>query len=109
MSITEKNKQTDENGSEYILFRNDIYFTEYFLAVKIEEKGHTARDLIFKEKKQKSLEKKLNCKLIRINTGKENYDADYKASRIQVFISQFEKNKIKALEDEIKELKLQDV
>ena len=104
-----KKIQTDENGSEYILFRNDICFTEYLSAVKIDEKGHTDRDFLFKEKRQKALEKKLNCKLIRINTSKENYDADYEASRIQVFISQFEKNKIKALEDEIKELKLQDI
>ena len=84
-----KKIQTDENGIEYILFRTD-------------------RDLIFKEKRQKALEKKLYCKFIRINTSKENYDADYEASRMQVFISQFEKkNKIKSLEDEIKELKLQ--
>ena len=72
MSITEKKIQTDENGIEYILFRIDIYFTEYFLAVKIDEKGHTDRDLIFKEKRQKALEKKLNCKFIRVNTSSKN-------------------------------------
>ena len=60
-----------------------------------------------KNKMQKALEKKLNCKFIRINTSKENYDADYEASRIQTFISNFNKNKIKELEDEIKKLKLQ--
>ena len=107
MSITKK-IQTDENGSEYILFRIDIYFTEYFLAVEIDEKGHTDRDLIFE---QKALEKKLNCKFIRINTSRENYDADYEASRIQMFISKFKdkknKSEIKALKDEIKKLKLQ--
>ena len=102
-----KKIQTDENGIEYILFRIDIYFTEYFLAIEIDEKGHTDRDLIFEEKRQKALGKKLNCKFIRINTSREHYDADYEASRIQVFISQFEKNKIEALEDKIKELELQ--
>ena len=50
--------QTDENGSEYILFIIDIYFTEHFSAIEIDEKGHTDRDLIFEEKKQKVLEKK---------------------------------------------------
>ena len=96
------------------MFRIDIYFTKYCLAVEIDEKGHTDRDLIFEEKRQKALEKKLNCTFIRINTSKENYDADYEASRIQVFISQFKENKIKEkdnkikeLEDEIKKLKLQ--
>ena len=68
----------------------------------------------FWRRKTKSTRKKLNCKFIRINTSKENYDADYEASRIQVFISQFKENKIKEkdnkikeLEDEIKKLKLQ--
>ena len=40
------------------MFRIDIYFTEYFLAVEIDEKGHTDRDLIFEEKRQKTIEKK---------------------------------------------------
>ena len=56
---------------------------------------------------QKALEKKLNCKFVRINTSRENYDADYEASRIQTFISNSNKNKIKELEDEIKKLKPQ--
>ena len=84
-----KKIQVDNNDQEYILFRIDIYFTEYFLAVEIDEKGHTGRDLIFEEKRQETLEKKLNCEFIRINASTENYDADHEASRIQVFISKF--------------------
>ena len=113
--------QTDKNDREYILFRIDIYFTEYFLVVEIDENGHTDRDLIFEEKRQKALEKRLNCEFITINTSRENYDTSY-ASRIQVFISKFKnkekENKIKKLKDEkeneikklkyeIKKLKLQ--
>ena len=78
-----------------MLFRIDIYFTKYSLAVEIDEKGHTDRDLIFEEKRQKALEKKLNCTFIRINTSRENFGADYEASEIQAFISNFNKNKIK--------------
>ena len=96
------------------MFRIDINFTKYCLGVEIDQKGHTDRDLIFEEERQKALEKKLNCKFIRINTSRENFDVDYEASRIQVFISQFKDNKIKEkdnktkeLEDEIKKLKLQ--
>ena len=92
------------------MFRIDIYFTEYFLAVEIDEKGHTDRSLIFEEKRQKALEKKLNCEFIRINTSKENYDADY--GRIQTFISKFKdkenEKKVKKLEDENKIKKLED-
>ena len=109
-----KKIQVDENGREYILFRIHVYFTKYFLSVEIDEKGHTDRDLVFEGKRRIALEEKLNWEFIRINTSKKNYDADYEASRIQVFISKFKENKIKEkdnkikeLEDEIKKLKLQ--
>ena len=72
-----------------MLFRIDIYFLEYFLAVEIAGKYHTDRDFIFEEKRQEALENKLHFELIRINTSKENYDADYEGSRIQTFISKF--------------------
>ena len=106
-----KKIRTDKNGRAYILFRIDVYFTKYFLAVEIDEKGHTDRDLIFEEKRQKALEKKLNCEFIRINTSRENYDASYDASRIQTFISKFKdkekENEVKELKDKINKLKLQ--
>ena len=57
MSITKK-IQVDNNDQEYTLFRIDIYFTEYSLAVEIDEKGHTDRDLIFEKKKRKGIRKK---------------------------------------------------
>ena len=62
-----KKKQAHENGCKYILFRIDIYFSECFLAVETDEKGHTNRDIIFEEKRQK--DKKRACKFIRINTS----------------------------------------
>ena len=52
--------QTDEKEHKYILFRIDVYFIKCFLAA---EKGHTDRDLIFEEKRQKVLEKKLNTSI----------------------------------------------
>ena len=60
------------------MFINNIYFTKYCLAIDIDEKGHTDRDLIFEEKRQKALEKKLNCTFIRINTSRENFNVEYK-------------------------------
>ena len=111
MSIIIKKYKLTINVREYILFRIDVYFTKYYLTVEIDEKVHTDRDLIFEEKRQKVLEKKLNCTFIRINTSKENYDADYEASRIKTFISKFKEkekeNEVKKLEDEINKLKLQ--
>ena len=96
-----KKIQVDNNGKKYILLRIDVYFTK----IEIDEKGHTDRDLIFEQKRQEALEKKLNCTFIRINTSRENFGADYEASEIQAFISNFNKNKIKEKDNKNKELK----
>ena len=67
-----------------------------FLAVEIDEKGRTDRDLIFDGKRQKAIEKKLGCKFIRINTGnaKYGYDLDYEVGNVQAFIDEFKNKKI---------------
>ena len=46
----------------YILFRIDVYFIEYFLAIEIGKQRHEGRELFFflkKKKRQKALEKNL--------------------------------------------------
>ena len=115
-----KKIQIDKNECKYILFRIDIYFNNCFVAVEIDEKGHTDRGSIFDEKRQEVLEKKLGCKFIRINTSnaKNGYDLDYEFGNIEAFIDKFkdrqlekeklekeklEKNQTKELEDKIKE------
>ena len=45
--------QVVKNGCEHILFRTDVYFNEYLLAVESNERKHVDRDLIFEDKKQK--------------------------------------------------------
>ena len=103
-----KKIQADENGCKYILFRIDIYFSECFLAVEIDEKGHTDREIIFEEKRQKALEKKLGCKFIRINASnsKNSYDLDYEVGNIEAaFIDEFKNKKIKELEKKINKRK----
>ena len=98
--------QTDKNDREYILFRIDIHFTEYFLAVEIDEKSHTDKDLIFEEKRQKALEKRLNCEFIRINTSREKIMVqaviEYRRLSVHIYVYQYiytDKEK----ENEIKE------
>ena len=104
-----KKIQVDKNGCKYILFRIDVYFNKFLLAVEIDEKGHTDRDLIFEEKRQKALEKKLGCKFIRINTSnaKNGYNLDYEIGNIEEFIDEFKNKKIKELEKEIREIRNQ--
>ena len=89
--------KVDKNEPEYVSFRIDVYFTEYFLVVEIDEQNHEGRGLIFEEKRQEALEKKLSCEFIRINTSdaKRSYDTDYQVSKIQIFISKFKGKKDK--------------
>ena len=49
--------QVDKNGCKYILFRIDVYFTEYFLAKEIDEK---------EEKRREALEKNLTVNLLEL-------------------------------------------
>ena len=73
MSITEK-IEVNENEHKHISFRIYVYFTEYLLAVEIDEKV---------------------CKFIRINMSKEGFDADYGASRTQTIVSKFKDRPLK--------------
>ena len=61
-----KKKRVDKNGRKYISFRIDVYFNKFLLAVEIDEKGHTNRDLIFEEKRQDALEKNLTVNLLEL-------------------------------------------
>ena len=47
--------KVDKNECEYILFRIDVYFIEYFLAVEIDEQNHEYRKIIFEKKRQEAL------------------------------------------------------
>ena len=58
--------QTNKNECEYILFRIDIYFTEYFLAVETDEKSHIDRDLILKKKGKKRQKNNLTVDLLEL-------------------------------------------
>ena len=74
----EKSIQIGDNERKHILFKIDIYFSECSLAVEIGKKS-VDRDLIFEEKRQKVLEKRLNCKFIRINKSNDlDYELGYK-------------------------------
>ena len=53
MNIMKKKIQADENGRKYMLFRIDVYFSKCFLAIEIDEKEHTDKDIILEEKDKK--------------------------------------------------------
>ena len=60
-----------------MFFKIDAYFLQHNLALEIDEKILTGRDLIF-----------------RINTIKEGYDTIYETGRIQAFLSKFKIKKV---------------
>ena len=65
MSTTKKNK-INEIGCEYILFRIDVYFSEYLLALESDKNGHTDRDLLFEEKDKEHQKKYLVVNLLEL-------------------------------------------
>ena len=55
-------------------YRIDLYFHEYKLAIKVDELGHTNRNINNEIERQKALEKELNCVFIRINPGEKDFN-----------------------------------
>ena len=66
MNIMKKKIQADENGRKYMLFRIDVYFSKCFLAIEIDEKGHTDKDIILEEKDKKHQKKILLVNLLEL-------------------------------------------
>ena len=64
-----KKIQVDENRCKYILFWIDIYFTEYLLAVEVDEKGHTDETLFLRRHK-KHYRKNLVVNLLELRVKK---------------------------------------
>ena len=61
------------------------------------------KDIIFEEKRQKTLEKTLGCKFVRINTSnaKNGYDLDYMVGNVQAFVDEFKNKTIKKIEKQL--------
>ena len=88
--------KVDKNGCKYILFRIDAYFSEYFLAVEIDEQNHEGREIIFEKKKDKKHQKKkLCCKFIRINISdaERGYDTYCEVSKMEIFFIEFKEKR----------------
>ena len=58
----------------FLGYRTDLYSPDYKLAVEVDEKGHTDRNIDHEIKRQKTLEKKLSCGFIRINPDESDFN-----------------------------------
>ena len=63
-------------------YKIDEYFLKCKLAVEVDKRGHNDRDLESEIERQKALERELNCKFIRINPSRENFNINNGISRI---------------------------
>ena len=75
-------------------YRIDAYFPKYKIAIEVDELGHSTRDIEYEIERQKAIEKELNCKFIRINPAKENFDIFTEIGRIQQFIVKSRKKNV---------------
>ena len=73
----------------------DLYFYEYKLAIEIDELGHNDRNTDYQIKRQKEIEKELNCVFIRTNP-------DAADSNINKLKNQIFKHIIQAKEEKLK-------
>ena len=55
-------------------YRIDAYFPKYKLAVDVDELEHSTRAIESEIERKKAAEKEVNCKFVRINPAKENFD-----------------------------------
>ena len=58
-------------------YRIDAYFLKHKLAIEVYEQGHNDRDIDYDIERQKSIEKELDCKFIRINPAKKGFDKNW--------------------------------
>ena len=57
-----------------LICRSDLYFHDYNLATEPDKNGHSNRIIDQEIKRQKAIELELDCKFIRINPHKEDFD-----------------------------------
>ena len=55
-------------------YRIDAYFPKYKLAIEVHEKNHNDRDIDYEIRRQKALEKELDCEFIRINPAIKKFE-----------------------------------
>ena len=66
----------------FLSYKIDLYFPEHELAIEFNEKGHKDRNIDYAIKRQKSIEKELDCKFIRINPDGKDFDVYVEIDKI---------------------------
>ena len=69
-------------------YRIDLYFPGCKIAVECDEFGHCERDIEYEVKRQKYIEEKLGCKIIRHNPDAEGFNLFKVINQIFLVIQQ---------------------
>jgi very-short-patch-repair endonuclease len=64
----------------------DLYFIDYKIAIECDEFSHQAYDKNYEESRQKNIENKLECKFIRFNPDKDDFDIFEVINKIYLLI-----------------------
>ena len=83
-------------------YKIDLYFHKHKLETEVGELGHVDRNLSNEIKRQKALEKELDCVFIRINTDEENFNIFQEINNIHTHIKKSTKKSL--IDDHSKKL-----
>ena len=70
-----------------LVYRIDAYFPKYKLAIEVDKQGYNDRDIDYGIERQKAIDNRLGCELIRINPAKENCNIFVEIGKIQNYIT----------------------
>ena len=76
-------------------YRIDLYFYEYKLVIEIVEIGHNDRNTDYEIKRQREIEKELNCIFIRFNLDAADFNINKLNNQILKHVIQSKEEKLK--------------
>ena len=78
-----------------LIYRIELYFHDHTLAIEIDENGYSNRTTDYEIKSQRTIDQKLGCTFIRIDSYKEDFDIFKTADEIFRNIKQSTKKTLK--------------
>ena len=88
----------EDIGIQYTVlgYRTDLYFYEYKLAIEIDELGHNYKNTDYEIKRQREIEKELNCVFIRTNPNPADFNINKLNNQIYNHIIKSKEEKLKS-------------
>ena len=78
-------------------YRIDLYFYDCKLTIEVDEFGHSVKNVNYEMQRQKAIQKELNCKFVRVNHDKEDFNIFREMNNITVTLKNQPKTQLKNL------------